>query len=60
MNSSEVKEIVIVCKSTEKIIKEIKKGTSLTNPIKNDLILVQKAMAFEQILGMLKRYSNKK
>ena len=49
-----------ILKETELSNKEVKKDTSLTNPIDADVIMSNKADAYDRILAAYKEYKQKK
>jgi hypothetical protein len=61
MTSKELnKNILKICKSAEKYIEEQKKDKTLEKPIMNDLVKTKKAMAYEDILEQIRKYSKSK
>lgn len=51
------KQVLKICKETEEYIEEQKEGKTLEKPILNDLITTKKAMAYEDILELIRKYN---
>jgi hypothetical protein len=53
-----LKQILEICRKTEAEIAKHKEGKNLEKPIMSDLIKTAKAMAYENVLEQMRKYSN--
>lgn len=55
-----LKGIVKILKETEAKVAELKEGTSFDKPVNSDLAKTYKAMAYEDVLGKVRKYNEKR